>query len=101
MTNRLMYYLEADNILYEAHFVFRKGRGTMSPLTRVKNFVEGAKEENKISCMVSFDIQNAFNSIKWADIKKQLVAYKVPRKLARLLDSFLRDRSVVLSDGST
>ncbi|GBN67586.1 hypothetical protein AVEN_73895-1 [Araneus ventricosus] len=30
-----------------------------------------------------------------------MVAYKVARKLARLLDSFLRDRSVVLSDGST
>ncbi|GBN60378.1 hypothetical protein AVEN_49715-1 [Araneus ventricosus] len=57
--------------------------------------------ENKISCMVSFDIQNAFNSIKWAVIKKQLVAYNVPSKLVILLDSFLKDRSVMLSDGST
>ncbi|GBM42955.1 hypothetical protein AVEN_140832-1 [Araneus ventricosus] len=101
MTNRLTYYLEANNILNEAQFGFRKGRSTISALSRVNDFVEGAKEENKISCMVSFDIQNAFSSIKWPDIKKQLVAYKVLRKLARFLDSFLRDRSVVLSDGST
>ncbi|GBL88846.1 hypothetical protein AVEN_158957-1 [Araneus ventricosus] len=101
MTNRLTYYLEESNILNEAQFGFRKGRSTISTLARVKDFVECAKEGNKISCMVSFEIQTAFNSIKWADIKKQLVACKVPRKLARLLDSFLRDRSVVLSDGST
>ncbi|GBL91876.1 hypothetical protein AVEN_172790-1 [Araneus ventricosus] len=100
MTNHWTYYLEANNILNEARFGFRKGRSTISALARVKNFVEGAKEE-KISSMVSFDIKKAFNSIKWADIKKQLVVYKVPKNLARLLDSFLRDRSVVLSDGST
>ncbi|GBL80329.1 hypothetical protein AVEN_92244-1 [Araneus ventricosus] len=93
MSNRLKYYLETNYVLNEAHFGFRKGRSTITAPARIKDFVVGAKEENKISCMVSFDIQNAFNSIKWTDIKKQLVAYKVPRKLERLLDSFLSDGS--------
>ncbi|GBL80850.1 RNA-directed DNA polymerase from mobile element jockey [Araneus ventricosus] len=79
MTNRLTYYLDENYILNEAQFGFRKERSSISALARVKDFVECAKEENKISCMVSFDIQNAFNSIKWAEIKKQLVSYNVQR----------------------
>ncbi|GBO09590.1 Putative protein in type-1 retrotransposable element R1DM [Araneus ventricosus] len=49
--------------------------------------------------MISLDIKNAFNSIKWADLINLLQKYNTPSKLVKIFDSFLKDRSVILNNG--
>ncbi|GBN32880.1 Putative protein in type-1 retrotransposable element R1DM [Araneus ventricosus] len=66
----------------------------------VNKFIDCAKNEKMITCMISLDIKNAFNSIRWEDIISLLKIYKIPGKLLILFKSFLNDRSVILEDGS-
>ncbi|GBO11477.1 Putative protein in type-1 retrotransposable element R1DM [Araneus ventricosus] len=49
--------------------------------------------------MISLDIKNAFNSIKWADLINLLQKYNTPSKLVKIFDSFLKERSVILNNG--
>ncbi|GBL83721.1 hypothetical protein AVEN_132633-1 [Araneus ventricosus] len=45
------------------------------------------------------DVQNAFNSVSWGQIKQLLRQFRVPSKIGKLIDNFLQDRSVLLEDG--
>ncbi|GBL86981.1 Retrovirus-related Pol polyprotein from type-1 retrotransposable element R1 [Araneus ventricosus] len=78
--------------------VFRKGRSTEDALMRIELFIETAKESEMVSCMIALDLQNAFNSIHWNQTKLLIHRNRVPRKIARVIDSFLRDRHM-LSEG--
>ncbi|GBN23156.1 hypothetical protein AVEN_214967-1 [Araneus ventricosus] len=66
----------------------------------VTDFMGESKALNKVTCMVSIDLENAFNSVRWSNIKQLLEKYKVPRYLGRLLEDFFKDRSVLLTDGA-
>ncbi|GBM67585.1 hypothetical protein AVEN_73714-1 [Araneus ventricosus] len=49
--------------------------------------------------MISLDITNALNSIKWADFINLLKKYRTPGKLLKLFNCFLKDRTVILNNG--
>lgn len=52
--------------------------------------------------MVCLDIENAFNSIPWIEIRKMLTRKRVPAYLIRILNSYFEDRFVEYNrkDGS-
>ncbi|GBL95363.1 Putative protein in type-1 retrotransposable element R1DM [Araneus ventricosus] len=100
MTHRLVYFLESNKLLDHRQYGFREGMGTLTALRMVNNFIDCAKNEKMITCMISLDIKNAFNSIRWEDIISLLKIYKIPGKLLILFKSFLNNRSVILEDGS-
>ncbi|GBM86260.1 RNA-directed DNA polymerase from mobile element jockey, partial [Araneus ventricosus] len=97
ITNRLVTYLEKNCLLSECQHGFREGRGTTTALNKITEFISKAKEKREVVCMISFDIQNAFNSIKWNPIKKLLFRYKAPYKIAGLINAFLSERAILLS----
>ncbi|GBN28169.1 Putative protein in type-1 retrotransposable element R1DM [Araneus ventricosus] len=99
LTNRLVTYLEDNKLLSDHQYGFRKGRSTEDALMRIKLFIETAKESEMVSCMISLDIQNAFNSIRWNQIKLLIHRNRVPGKIERVIYSFLRDRHIMLLEG--
>lgn len=100
MTKRLTFFLESNDLLDERQFGFREGKGTSLALLNVTKFLDRAKAEKQVSCMISLDIRNAFNSARWNDLLQILKTLGVPSRLRALYRSFLSDRSVFLSDGS-
>ncbi|GBM33688.1 hypothetical protein AVEN_54819-1 [Araneus ventricosus] len=54
-------------------------------LQRVVDFVKEARLENKITCMISLDIDNAFNSVRWSDIISILKKSGLPGKLTKAI----------------
>ncbi|GBN08430.1 Retrovirus-related Pol polyprotein from type-1 retrotransposable element R1 [Araneus ventricosus] len=100
MTQRLVYFLESNNLLDHRQYGFREGIGTLAALKAVNKFIDCAKNENLVTCLISLDIKNAFNSIRWKDIINLLKLYKISGKLLKLFRSFLNDRTVFLEDGS-
>ncbi|GBM27544.1 hypothetical protein AVEN_257856-1 [Araneus ventricosus] len=99
MTTRLKSFLEDSPILSENQHGFRKNHDTIRAHKKVMKFISNAKSGNKIMCIVSLDIENAFNSIKWSQIKQLLIKYKIPKLLGSLIKSFLSNRYVKISIG--
>ncbi|GIY59857.1 probable RNA-directed DNA polymerase from transposon BS [Caerostris darwini] len=65
IADRLTYYLEINNFISLNQYGFRKGRSTITALQKIKNFIKNADSEGNITCIISIDIKNAFNSIDW------------------------------------
>lgn len=77
---------------------FRKNKSTIDALSRVKEIVEEARKNNETTVMVSLDIENAFNSIPWIEIRRMLKRKIVPVYLIRILNSYFKDRFVEYID---
>ncbi|GBM59456.1 Putative protein in type-1 retrotransposable element R1DM [Araneus ventricosus] len=100
MAQRLVFYLETNNLLDHSQYGFREGMGTLAALKEVNKFIDSAKNENLVTCLISLDIKYAFNSIRWVDIINLLKLYKIPVKLLKLFRSFLNDRIIFLEIGN-
>lgn len=97
INNRMEYMAErgmAFCAIGKNQYGFRKNRSTIDALYRVKEIAEGARTSGETAVMISLDIENAFNSIPWAEIRKMLVRKKIPAYLIRILNSYLRERYV-------
>jgi len=73
---------------------FRKNKSTIDALNRVK---EIAEEDGDTTIVISLDIENAFNSIPWKEIRNMLIRKRVPRYLINILNSYFKDRYVEYS----
>ena len=46
-------------------FGYRRGVGTMETATAVARFAEASRAHKKICVLLSFDVQNSFNTLRW------------------------------------
>lgn len=81
---------------------FRKNRSTIDALGKVKEIAQEAIRNGETAVIISLDIENAFNSIPWAEIRRMLVRKRVPKYLRRILFDYFKDRYVEfpVKDGS-
>lgn len=82
------------SVVGDNQYGFRKNRSTIDALNRVKEKVMNAFKEGETVIIVSLDIENAFNSIPWKQIRAMMRRKRVPYYLVRLLDSYFGDRNV-------
>lgn len=76
---------------------FRKGMSTIDAMLEVKSAVEKAWNRNQhsqeIVLLMTLDVKNAFNSVRWLDILEALKAqFNIPENLMRIFEDYLRDR---------
>ncbi|GIY73392.1 probable RNA-directed DNA polymerase from transposon BS [Caerostris darwini] len=98
IAKRIVYYLEEANFFNINQFGFRRKRSTITAIQNIKSFINQATDENKIVCLISLDIKNAFNSVDWNLLKNKIIKLPIPTYLIRILMDFLNNRSV-LYDG--
>lgn len=91
--NRIRNILEDTYALAECQFGFRKKRSTVDALDHLLRIRDdsGKRRRNGI---LTLDIKNAFNSAPWPDILNALRGKGIPLYLCRIVDSYLRDRSL-------
>ncbi|GIY46347.1 RNA-directed DNA polymerase from mobile element jockey [Caerostris darwini] len=98
ITDRLIYYLDVNNVISPNQFGFRKGRSTITALQKIKNFIKNADSEGNITCLISIDIKNAFNSIDWQILKQKINRLPLPSYLIHILFDFLSNRFISADD---
>lgn len=98
LNNRLMFFLEKSRLLDNRQFGFRKNRSTLDALSYVKNYIDVEVEKKNLVCMIPLDIKNAFNSIHKNDILEIMDLYNFPYNLKRMIDEYLRNRKVQVTN---
>ncbi|GIY36428.1 uncharacterized protein CDAR_568721 [Caerostris darwini] len=71
IAKRIVYHLELKNFFNSKQFGFRRKKSTITAIQNIKSFVNQASDENKMVCLISLDIKNAFNSVNWNLLKNR------------------------------
>lgn len=53
------------------------------------------EKEKGFCAVIAIDIRNAFNTARWDEIMKALKSKQIPEYLIQLIDSYLRDRTLM------
>lgn len=97
---RLRAFLEDNNGLNPRQFGFRKGHSTTDALSTLREIMDKSGLKEKIG-VVTLDIQNAFNSAPWSTITEALSEKEVSAYIQHVMRSYLEDRTLIISAGST
>lgn len=68
INNRIKTELEENGALSDRQFGFREGKSTAGALKELRRKIRRARSGKRWGVVVSFDIRNAFNSVKWGSI---------------------------------
>ncbi|GAB1859779.1 Reverse transcriptase [Camponotus japonicus] len=83
-----------ESQLAKNQFGFRKNTSTCDALLIVQEIVTEAKLNGEIVIGISLDITNAFNSIRWCNIRRALKEKQFPQYLRRIIDDYLSNREI-------
>ena len=98
MNNKLLEHLEANNILKESQYGFRKKRGTASLLTQLYERVARAKADKRtLVTLVLRDVKKAFDKVWIKGLVYKLKRMNTPPHLLRLINSYLNERYASIS----
>ena len=78
---------------------FRAGRSTIDAILRVRELTEEVTNQGGVVLAVSFDIVNAFNTLRWNRIREALVHHKIFLQLRKVIGSYLSQREIDFSGG--
>lgn len=99
LVQRLEEHLEAEGGLSHYQYGFRKGRSTVDAITRVidtaKSVKQGKRQQKNFCALITLDIQNAFNTVRWEVVMTALELKKVPRYLRDIIGSYLDNRELI------
>lgn len=84
--------------LSENQFGFRKGRSTIQAVEAVIQY--GRREESRWSVLVTLDVKNAFNTVVWSNIMRELQNKGVSRNFVNIIESYLSERRIEIGRGN-
>ncbi|HIP25812.1 MAG TPA: hypothetical protein EYG81_05080, partial [Archaeoglobus profundus] len=93
VNNRLVWYLEKEQILSTTQSGSRKGRSTLDPLTNLENQIRRGFEQKHITVAIFFDIQKAYDTTWRHSILKSLHANGFRGELPMFIQNFLSERT--------
>ena len=93
LASRLRDYLEENNLLPGFQFGFRPNRSTKDPLLKLQTEATRAINTKKCALAVFLDIKQAFDRVWHAGLIRKMLHLNVPVHFARLICSYLSDRS--------
>ena len=91
MAKRLKVLIEQQ--MDDTQYGFRKGRSTEDAIFKLREIVKGS--QSKYVLAILLDIKNAFNTVWWPSILKELREIGCPGDLYRLVRSYFQDRKIV------
>lgn len=99
--SRLLEHTDANNILLDEQFGFRRGHSTVHQLQRVTNQVKRSKELSKTTVMALLDIEKAFDNVWHAGLTHKLMQQGCPTYLVRVITAYLHGRTSQVSVSGT
>jgi hypothetical protein len=96
LINRIMHYLNKNNLMNKNQFGFTPGKGTTDAILAVKDFIEEGLLQRHITILVSLDVKSAFDAAFWPSIIYSLKELNCPENLYNLAKSYFSERKVTL-----
>lgn len=75
-------------------FGFTKGTSTVHAMEEVRKEAIEASKKNRFAAMIALDVKNAFNSLSWTAIHREIANRNISEYLARILKDYFRNRTV-------
>ena len=101
VSNRLMWYLEKNNLLSEAQMGFRKHRSTIDNLVQLESVIQNSFSRRSHSVVVFFDIEKAYDMIWRYSILNTLHKWGLRGNLPNFIKSFLNNRTFKVRVGNS
>ena len=92
MYNRLEYYLETNDILYNHQFGFRKGFSTEHALMSITEQIKSNFSSKTFSCGVFVDLEKAFDTVNHQILLSKLNYYGLRDRSLEWFTSYLSNR---------
>ena len=101
VNDRLVWFLEKNNLIASVQSGFRKQRGTIDHLVRFETFIREAfiKKEHVVS--VFFDLESAYDTTWKYGIMNDLHDFGIRGRLAHFISAFLNERQFRVRVGDT
>ncbi|XP_018495155.1 uncharacterized protein LOC108864297, partial [Galendromus occidentalis] len=103
LNRRLQEELQDKGALSDSQYGFRPKRSTITALENVYDAVNMELQKppwrRARTLIVLLDVKNAFNSVEWSVILKNLRSKGISEYLQRTLSSYLKDRHIIDEDG--
>lgn len=77
-------------------FGFRRGVGTVQAATEVARFAEACRARNKVCLLLSFDVRNAFNTLQWDVILREMDRRGVDPFTRATLGDYFNNRGITV-----
>ena len=100
---RIRDHIEEEGGLSDAQFGFRGGRSTVGAVEEVKRIAEeatrAASQHRSFCALVTVDVRNAFNTVRWSHIMRELEGrWGMDRYATNLVRSYLDGRTLLVGD---
>jgi len=90
--NRLVTYLETNNIIHQSQYGFQKGKGTDQAIAKVTQFIHKSLDNNKKCATVYLDLFKAFDTIDHNILLHKMEQLGLRVRALQLLRSYLNER---------
>ena len=92
MYNRLKYFLEKQNVLYQSQYGFREKHSTQHAILDIVNQIHTNMNNKMYSCGVFIDLQKAFDTVDHLILLRKLEHYGVRGIINDWFSTYLLDR---------
>lgn len=101
INNRLVWFLESNNLLTALQSGFRKSRCTTDHLIRLETFIRHSFIKKEHNVAIFFDLEKAYDTTWKYGIMKDLYDFGLRGNLPIFIEKFLNDRTFHVRVGST
>jgi hypothetical protein len=99
--NRLVEFLEKNNLLFENQFGFRPGKGTDQAIAKTTNIIYDALEKEKKCASIYLDLAKAFDTINHGILLNKMKNIGITGPALELFKSYLSDRKQLVKINKT
>ena len=101
LANRIRSKLEEENFFNLWQIGYRNKRCAMEHVLRLVNDAQIAQTKNQVGAAVFIDVEKAFDSVWHDGLKYKLMNSNLPRKIVRLMESFITNRKIAVNINGT
>ena len=101
LANRIRSKLEEENFFNLWQIGYRNKRCAMEHVLRLVDDAQIAQTKNQVGAAVFIDVEKAFDSVWHDGLKYKLMNSNLPRKIVRLMASFITNRKIAVNINGT
>jgi len=91
--------MEKNELIQGEQTGFRKYHSTLDNIVRLENFLKTGFEEGKISVVVLYDFEGAYNNMCHKKMTLKMLKFGFPQRISLFIESYLEGRTFYVRVG--